>query len=614
MFSSSRHLFVVIHLEYLLQQYTKYTHRRMSTHNRPPSLEELLNLKRGWEGKKKSAASLRPKFLTKTERGNHEQGKSFASKATKTPPTKGFQIQSYLEDEHTIKNTGNVNPARQPDEEPKGNHKSKFLFDWDESEDTSSDVQLLVPVKKRIVDELLEIPSKRKKSEVSAYDKMHWTEKPLSKMTDRDWRIMKEDYDIVIKGKSNVILLRNWKEGDFPEAMKKNILSSLNYKDPTPIQRASIPLAISGSDVIGIAETGSGKTLAFLIPTLCYISKLPPVRAFGSPYVLIVVPTRELAQQIEIEYQKFLQNMQFHVASIVGGHTYDENITKLEKGAEILIGTPGRLLDVLEQKIINLNDCYFLVADEADRTMDMGFEKQLNRIFEQLPPGEKNPFNIGSGERKRTTLMFTATMPPGVEKIISNHMVNPAIVTVGEANNVVERILQDAIQVSDNEEQKMSLLRKILPKYPPPVIIFANYQRTCEQLLEYLSSHQYKCAIIHGNRSQSQREEAIQHMKSGEASVLVATDVAARGIDIPNVSLVINYQMSRSISEYVHRIGRTGRAGKTGTAITFWNADTDGDILYELKNMIEKSPISYCPKDLMNLDYEITRGMKNIEN
>ncbi|KAG0681800.1 mRNA splicing protein prp28 [Pichia californica] len=577
----------------------------------PPSLEELLALKKG-SGKITSIGKnkAKTKFLTKFQREKLEKEKvnSNIEKLKEDKPKSQVNlVQKWIDDD--------LNEEENDDKKMIQNRPSdgRFKFDWDESEDTSNTDIGIIPIKDSY-DYSLDLPF-RKRNNINNFDGFHWSKKPLDKMSTRDWRIFKEDFDITVKGNTSDEMIRNWKESSIPKLIIDN-LERLHYNEPTPIQRAAIPLGLKGRDIVGIAETGSGKTLAFLIPAISYVMNLPPVRPLESPYVLIIVPTRELAQQIEFETQKFMNRLNFNVASIVGGHSYDENVSKLEKGVEILIGTPGRLLDILEKKIIELNRCFFLIADEADRMIDMGFEKQVKGLLDQLPPGNENPFPINGGIPRRTTMMFTATLPPSIEKLMSTYLTDPITITVGNSENAVESVIQQAIQVPDDDDKRMSILRNILVGrnlYRPPIIIFVNYQKTCDILGTFLTSLRFKPAILNGSKNQTQREEAISRMKSGDANVLVATDVAARGIDIPNVSLVINYQMTKNISEYVHRIGRTGRAGQSGTAITLWNLETDAEVLLDLKNMISNSSISICPDDLKRAVYTQAGQFRNIE-
>ncbi|KAH3661829.1 hypothetical protein OGAPHI_006007 [Ogataea philodendri] len=456
---------------------------------------------------------------------------------------------------------------------------------------------------------IVDLPKRR---DVLELEDQLWFEKPLSKMTDRDWRIMREDYNISTRGGKLAHPLRSWDESSISPLIIEQ-LAKLQYTEPTPIQRAAIPNGLSGRDLVGIAETGSGKTLAFLVPCLNYVLQLPRLDRFQGPYVLIMVPTRELALQIEKEFLKF-KSLGFDVVSLIGGHSYEEHAEKLERGVEVVIATPGRLVDCLEQQLVGLEQCFFLVMDEADRMIDMGFERDLNKILDQLPDGAQNPYFSGKGDPKRTTMMFTATMPAQIQKISAQYLKNPGIVMVGEVGGAVDSVRQDAIQVDNTDDARLNMLQRILSRreYYPPIIVFVNYKKTCETVAEYLHQLGFNAVTMHGSKTQEQREAAIREVKDGVSDVLVATDVAGRGIDIPDVSLVVNFHMAKSIEDYTHRIGRTGRAGKEGTAITFWSAD-DEDVLYNLKQIIMKSPASRCPEDLRRHPAAQKKAVKNID-
>ncbi|GMG40048.1 unnamed protein product [Ambrosiozyma monospora] len=251
--------------------------------------------------------------------------------------------------------------------------------------------------------------------------------------------------------------------------------------------------------------------------------------------------------------------------------------------------------------------------DEVDRMIDMGFEAQVKKIMEVLPPGDMNPYYTGKGRPERLTMMFTATMPPIIERMTASYLNRPVTAMIGEVGAAVESVQQDAIQVPDDDQKKVKILKDIIKshQFQPPIIIFVNYKKTCDYLSETLNEFGQRTVTMHGSKTQDQRELAIQQIKDGEADILIATDVAGRGIDIKNVSLVVNYQMAKNISDYTHRIGRTGRAGRTGTAITFWNAKFDKEVLTDLKEMIMKSPISQCPDDLRR--HEAAQTIRNID-
>lgn len=547
----------------------------MPAHDAPLSLEELLAQKRNKPVAKLESSVKKTRFIPKSERAKLEKKNVDVGIDASFPKVGSSKVNN----QKNVELSQNLN----------------FDEDPENTEEPIEPIEILV--KQQNYDYSLDLPHRKKRKLDDDFSGLHWSMKPLDKMTERDWRIMKEDFNIHVSGKTKGNLLRSWNESKIPEPIIES-LYLLGMKEPSPIQRATIPLGMEGRDVLGLAETGSGKTLAFLIPALSYVMNLPPVRSFESPYVLIIVPTRELAQQIEVEFQKF-KNLRINIASIVGGHTYDDNLAKLEKGVEILVGTPGRFLDLIEKKIISLDQCFFLVADEADRMIDMGFEKQVESLIDALPSGDLNPFLKSGQSPKRLTLMFTATMPPQIEKLITNYMTDPITVKVGDTKNAVDTVVQETIQIASDEKKRMSALLQIIKKYPPPIIVFVNFQKLCDILYAFLHEHGYNPVVIHGGRTQAQRETAISDIRRGRANILVATDVAARGIDIPNVSLVVNFQMTKTISEYVHRIGRTGRAGKKGTAITFWDGDDDASVLYDLKTIVCRSKVSNCPKDLM---------------
>ncbi|KAJ8654783.1 hypothetical protein O0I10_009504 [Lichtheimia ornata] len=517
----------------------------------------------------------------------------------------------------------------------------KFVFDWDAGEDTSYDFNPLyanrhsaqmfgrghiagVDIKEQkkhrsefynrlLKDrqtaeeqeramELMEMD--RKKEAKMMWDDRHWTEKPLQQMTERDWRIFKEDFNITTKGGNIPRPIRSWDESQLPSRVLE-IIEGVGYKEPTPIQRQAIPIGNQNRDIIGIAETGSGKTASFVIPLLCYISDLPKLNMDNmadGPYALIMAPTRELAQQIEQETLKFATPMGFNCVSIVGGHAIEEQSFNLRNGAEIIIATPGRLKDCLDRRILVLNQCTYVVMDEADRMIDMGFEADVNFILDALPVSNVKPEDEqeqeANGRKYRQTTMFSATMPPAVERLAKKYLRRPAVVTIGTAGQAVETVEQRVEMINDENKKKNRLL-EILNSgaFEPPIIIFVNQKKGVDVLAKALNKLGFHAVTLHGGKSQEQRESALTQLKTGNADVLVATDVAGRGIDVKNVSLVINYDMAKNIEDYTHRIGRTGRAGKSGVAITFLT-NNDTEVMYDLRQMLAKSPLSKVPHEL----------------
>ncbi|CAF0771030.1 unnamed protein product [Brachionus calyciflorus] len=526
----------------------------------------------------------------------------------------------------------------------------KFVFDWDGSEDTSIDYNELYKRrhevqffgrghiagidikqqkkdqskfygdlldKRRTTDEKVQETSRlqkiAKKDAKTKWDERHWTEKPLDEMADRDWRIFKEDFSIVTKGGKIPHGLRNWSEAKLhPEVFK--VIDTVGYKEPTPIQRQAIPIGLQNRDIIGVAETGSGKTAAFLIPLLEWIMSLPKIERYEDadqgPYAIILAPTRELAQQIEEETVKFGKPLGIKTVSVIGGLSREEQGFKLRLGCEIVIGTPGRLVDVLENRYLVLNQCTYVVMDEADRMINMGFEPDVQKILDYLPVSNLKPdseeaedanmlmSNFASKKKYRQTVMFTATMPPPLERLARNYLRRPATVYIGTVGKPQERVEQIVIMCS--EAEKRNKLVDILEQgYEPPIIIFVNQKKGADVLAKSLDKMGYSATTLHGGKGQEQRDFALSSLKQGNKEILVATDVAGRGIDIKDVSLVINYDMAKSIEDYTHRIGRTGRAGKSGTAITLLTKE-DSQLFYDLKMAILESPISQCPHELLN--------------
>ncbi|XP_059929423.1 probable ATP-dependent RNA helicase DDX23 [Gadus macrocephalus] len=527
----------------------------------------------------------------------------------------------------------------------------KFVFEWDASEDTSIDynpiykekhsVQLYgrgyiagIDLKQQKRDqshfygELMEkrrtleekeqeevrLKKVRKKEAKQRWDDRHWVQKKLEEMTDRDWRIFREDYSITTKGGKIPNPIRNWKEYSLPAHIVE-VIDACGYKDPTPIQRQAIPIGLQNRDIIGVAETGSGKTAAFLIPLLVWITTLPKIDRIEDsdqgPYAVILAPTRELAQQIEEETLKFGKPLGIRTVAVIGGISREDQGFRLRMGCEIVIATPGRLIDVLENRYLVLGRCTYVVLDEADRMIDMGFEPDVQKILEYIPVTNQKPdtdeaedpekmmMNFESGKGKyRQTVMFTATMPAAVERLARSYLRRPAVVYIGSAGKPHERVEQKVLLMGEGEKRK-KLLEVLNRGFEPPIIIFVNQKKGCDVLAKSLEKMGFNACTLHGGKGQEQREFALSNLKAGAKDILVATDVAGRGIDIHDVSMVLNYDMAKNIEDYIHRIGRTGRAGKSGMAMTFLTKD-DAQVFYDLKQAIMESPVSTCPPELTN--------------
>jgi len=334
------------------------------------------------------------------------------------------------------------------------------------------------------------------------------------------------------------------------------ILNKMKFSVPTPIQYKAIPMAIEGKDIIGVAQTGTGKTLAFGIPM---IQKLAQERGRG----LILVPTRELALQVDEALQKIAKPFAMRTAVLIGGASMYMQIQILRKNPRVIIATPGRLNDHLNQRTIRLDDVTVFVLDEADRMLDMGFAPQIEKIMQYLP-------------KERQTMLFSATIPEKIVKIASTHMKLPVSVEIARSGTTADNIVQELFII--RRDEKPILLNKLLEQYMGTVLLFSRTKRGATRITESLRAAGYKAAEIHSNRSLNQRREALDGFKTGRFRILVATDIAARGIDVKEIELVINYDLPDDAENYVHRIGRTGRAGHKGIAISFATPEQRGEV------------------------------------
>ena len=355
-------------------------------------------------------------------------------------------------------------------------------------------------------------------------------------------------------------------------------LADEKYEIPTPIQAQTIPGALSGHDVLGCAQTGTGKTAAFALPILNRLGKQNLPSKPNRPLVLVLAPTRELAIQIGDSFATYGKHLPLRHVLVYGGVSQGNQVRALNRGAHILVATPGRLLDLMEQGYIHLNDLQVFVLDEADRMLDMGFLPDLKKIIKQLP-------------QKRQSLFFSATMPPKIVELSQRLLTDPLSVNVTPESTSVERIEQQVFFVERNG--KRDLLQKILTK--PDVdraIVFSRTKRGANLLAQKLLLGGIRAAAIHGNKSQGARQRALEAFRNKQVQVLVATDVAARGIDIDGVTHVVNFDLPVEPESYVHRIGRTGRAGAEGLAISFCSTDERGDLLAIERLIGQKVPLA----------------------
>ncbi|CAH0366449.1 unnamed protein product [Pelagomonas calceolata] len=448
------------------------------------------------------------------------------------------------------------------------------------------------------------LAAEEKKVEATALGKklLHWTEKPLQEMNARDWRIMKEDFDIRIRGGKAPPPLRFWNEMAVPEGIHKAIQDA-KYRDPSPIQRQAIPVGLELRDLIGVAETGSGKTAAFAVPLLAYVAQLPAQRiaslAEDGPLAVVLAPTRELAQQINDEIAKLSTYLSCKTTTIVGGRSIEDQGFLLREGVEIIVGTPGRINDCLESQYLVLNQANYVVLDEADRMIDMGFEPQVHTILEAMGGLlmsedemllEQQRAALSRGEAcYRITAMFSATMPPGVEKLAKKFLRHPAIVCIGDEDSGKNKRIRQHVLFISEQQKKQTLIDLLRRKQPSEkYLVFCNEKRGCDALKKVVENAQIRCGVLHGGKTQDQREAALENYKRGTFRIFIATDVAGRGLDIPDVAHVVNYDMPLKIENYSHRIGRTGRAGKDGVASTLLT-DSDEAMFYELREYLEQT-------------------------
>jgi len=432
------------------------------------------------------------------------------------------------------------------------------------------------------------------------------------------------DFSTIEKNTHIHIFLKNeeisYESSKFPSTFKnidfhpllKNNLTLMKYDLMTPIQKVIIPYILDKKDCLGCAETGSGKTVSFLAPIISLLLKDgPPIEdkellkqnskysnSCSYPVCLVLVPTRELAEQIYIESRKLLYKTGIVVTKCYGGVPFDGQMRELRQGVDIVIGTPGRIFEFIEKKILYLDLIEYLVIDESDRMLDMGFKPQLENIIiknKQMKPKEK-----------RINLMFSATIPEEVEEISYEFMNENCYLISTNKNkgnkkgyNVNENVEQLIYYVK--EEEKIAKLHEILQTTEGNVLIFLEKKKSVDKLEDFLLSRNYNAIGIHGDKIQSERQKAIKQFSSGDIPILVATDVASRGLDFPNVSYVFNFDMPKNIEDYIHRIGRTGRVGNKGKAISFYN-ENNKQIGFALVNELKKSG-QKIPEFLEEFDY-----------
>ncbi|KAK7337773.1 hypothetical protein VNO77_18360 [Canavalia gladiata] len=404
----------------------------------------------------------------------------------------------------------------------------------------------------------------------------------VRRMSKKGCDLIRKQWHIIVDGEDIPPPIKNFKDMRFPEPVLKR-LKAKGIVQPTPIQVQGLPVILSGRDMIGIAFTGSGKTLVFVLPMIMVAMQeeiMMPIVPGEGPFSLIICPSRELARQTYEVVEQFLIPLkeagypELRPLLCIGGVDMRSQLEIVKKGVHIVVATPGRLKDMLAKKKMNLDNCRYLTLDEADRLVDLGFEDDIREVFDHF-------------KAQRQTLLFSATMPTKIQNFARSALVKPIIVNVGRAGAANLDVIQEVEYVK--QEAKIVYLLECLQKTPPPVLIFCENKADVDDIHEYLLLKGVEAVAVHGGKDQEEREYAIAAFKAGKKDVLVATDVASKGLDFPDIQHVVNYDMPAEIENYVHRIGRTGRCGKTGIATTFINKNQSETTLLDLKHLLQEA-------------------------
>uniref|UniRef100_A0A674BZ30 RNA helicase n=1 Tax=Salmo trutta TaxID=8032 RepID=A0A674BZ30_SALTR len=390
--------------------------------------------------------------------------------------------------------------------------------------------------------------------------------------------------EITVSGTGCPRAITSFRQAQFPQYVM-DVLLSQDFKEPTSIQSQGFPLALSGRDMVGIAQTGSGKTLAYLLPAIVHINHQPYLERGDGPICLVLAPTRELAQQVQQVAHDYGKTSRIKSTCVYGGAPKGPQIRDLERGTEICIATPGRLIDFLEAGKTNLRRCTYLVLDEADRMLDMGFEPQIRKIVDQIRPD-------------RQTLMWSATWPKDVRQLAEDFLRDYVQINVGalelSANHNILQIV-DVCMENEKDNKLLQLMEEIMAEKENKTIIFVETKKRCDELTRRMRRDGWPAMCIHGDKSQPERDWVLTEFRSGKAPILIATDVASRGLDVEDIKFVINYDYPNSSEDYVHRIGRTARSTNKGTAYTFF---TPGNLRQarDLVRVLEEARQAINPK------------------
>ncbi|GAB7363137.1 hypothetical protein MBLNU230_g3425t1 [Neophaeotheca triangularis] len=415
------------------------------------------------------------------------------------------------------------------------------------------------------------------------FEKSFYKEDPaVSARSQADVNAFRTKHSISVQGQDVPKPVETFDEAGFPGYVM-NEVKAQGFPHPTPIQSQGWPMALSGRDVVGIAETGSGKTLTYCLPAIVHINAQPLLAPGDGPIVLVLAPTRELAVQIQEEVSKFGKSSRIRNTCVYGGVPKGGQIRDLARGVEVCIATPGRLIDMLESGKTNLRRVTYLVLDEADRMLDMGFEPQIRKIINQIRPD-------------RQTCMWSATWPKEVRQLASDYQSNFIQVNIGSMElSANHRITQQVEVVSDFEKRDKMIkhMERIMEDKNSKILVFTGTKRVADEITRFLRQDGWPALSIHGDKQQNERDWVLNEFKTGKSPIMVATDVASRGIDVKNITHVFNYDYPNNSEDYIHRIGRTGRAGQNGTAITLFTTDNSKQardlvkVLQEAKQQID---------------------------
>ncbi|KAG5572821.1 hypothetical protein H5410_062587 [Solanum commersonii] len=418
-----------------------------------------------------------------------------------------------------------------------------------------------------------ESPRKVNLDDLTPFEKNFYVESPsIAAMTEGEVEEYRLRREITIEGRDVPKPIKSFHDVGFPDYVLQEI-EKAGFTEPTPIQAQGWPMALKGRDLIGIAETGSGKTIAYLLPAIVHVNAQPILDHGDGPIVLVLAPTRELAVQIQQEATKFGASSRIKNTCIYGGVPKGPQVRDLQKGVEIVIATPGRLIDMLESNHTNLRRVTYLVLDEADRMLDMGFEPQIRKIVSQIRPD-------------RQTLYWSATWPKEVEQLARQFLFNAYKVIIGSADLKANHAIRQHVEIVSESQKLVKLLEDIMDG--SRILIFMDTKKGCDQVTRQLRMDGWPALSIHGDKSQAERDWVLSEFKAGKSPIMTATDVAARGLDVKDVKFVINYDFPGSLEDYVHRIGRTGRAGASGTAYTFFTA-ANARFAKDLVNILEEA-------------------------